>query len=54
MEYIKKLQALQKRNAEIVRKRKAGMTLGRIAKAFGISRQRVAQIIEQAARIADN
>jgi DNA-binding CsgD family transcriptional regulator len=46
MKYIKKLQQLQARNLRMVKMRERGMTLAAIALEFGLTRQRVAKVIE--------
>ena len=46
MKYQEYLKENEKRNKEILKLRKAGMSLNRIATLHSISRQRVAQIIK--------
>jgi DNA-binding CsgD family transcriptional regulator len=46
MKYIKKLQQLQARNLRMVKMRERGMTLAAIALEFGLTRQRVAKVVE--------
>ena len=48
MDYISKLQTYAKRNREVVRCRAGGMSYGKIAKRFGISRARAHQITKRA------
>ena len=47
MNYIKRLQAAAKRNYEIKSLFAAGMTKAALARRFGISRERISQILKK-------
>lgn len=50
MDYIQRLQTYAKRNAQMVKLRGTGLSFGKIAARFGISRARVEQIIKRASQ----